>query len=151
MKQEYERIPFEIGLLKNIENDDWWLETKDGRDVSYEDFDEDVNNEYPLKVRVNIKGSGMHVFYYSVDGKRKDDAGKDNRWNLVMVHPIHDPIKYIAERFASDNAPKYPDVSWDDLYEKMVEAYEAGYKDGQRAEADKYTYEGYGNYRRNSD
>lgn len=38
-----------------------------------------------------------------------------------------------AEKWCSDNAPHYPDISWHTCYEKMVEAYKTGEESGEKA------------------
>ena len=140
-----ERIPFDISHLNDIENGDWWLETEDGRGVAYSEYV--PVSDYPVAVKVRLEGSGMHKFYYSEEGQRKDDGGKDKRWDLMMCHNVVTR----GEKYANENMPNHPDVSWDDMYERIAEAYNAGYEAGRKEEADKYTYEGYGNYRKNCD
>ena len=59
-------------------------------------------------------------------------AGAD-RW-MHYIAGQEDPVETAAEQWASDNAPDYPDISWDTCYECMKRAFIAGVEYGRNHE-----------------
>lgn len=47
------------------------------------------------------------------------------KWMNSMMSQ-EDPTGGYADQWVSDNAPTYPDISWDDCYEHMKKAFIAG-------------------------
>lgn len=56
--------------------------------------------------------------------------GAENWMRYIMSQS--DPSEEAAKQWASDNAPTYPDISWDDCYEHMVRAFMAGVEWGRQ-------------------
>ena len=57
--------------------------------------------------------------------------GARNWMNQVSAMSQEDPTGGYAEQWVSDNAPTYPDISWEDCYEHMKRAFIAGVEYGR--------------------
>ena len=56
-------------------------------------------------------------------------AGAENWMRQVISR--EDPVSNAADQWVSDNAPDYPDIDWDDCYERMKKAFIAGVEYGR--------------------
>ena len=56
-------------------------------------------------------------------------AGAEDWMHQIISQ--EDPVSNAADQWVSDNAPEYPDISWDDCYERMKEAFIAGVEYGR--------------------
>ena len=57
-------------------------------------------------------------------------AGAENWMRHIMSQS--NPTEEAAEQWVSDNAPNYPDISFDDCYEHMKKAFIAGAEYGRQ-------------------
>ena len=56
--------------------------------------------------------------------------GAENWMRYIMSQ--EDPTGGYADQWVSNNAPDYPDISWDDCYEHMKRAFIAGVEYGRQ-------------------
>ena len=56
--------------------------------------------------------------------------GAENWMRYIMSQ--EDPTGGYADQWVSNNAPDYPDISWDDCYEHMKKAFIAGVEYGRQ-------------------
>lgn len=56
--------------------------------------------------------------------------GAENWMRYIMSQ--EDPTGGYADQWVSNNAPDYPDISWDDCYERMKRAFIAGVEYGRQ-------------------
>ena len=67
-------------------------------------------------------------------GTPEGREGARNWMNQVSAMSQEDPTGGYADQWVSNNAPDYPDISWDDCYEHMKRAFIAGVEYGSQYE-----------------